>query len=280
MPLYRPSELRSFLHQLGISPKRQLSQNFLIDGNVLKKIAALAELKPGDFVLEIGPGPGVLTEHLLENGCTVVAVEKDDLFAEKLIRLQTVPETLQVVHGDILEFPMEEHLKKWLPDGVKAKVVANIPYHLTAPIIEKIVHAPSVISTATLMVQDEVARRMVATAKTEDFSSFSLFLQYHSDVQYGFLVPPNCFYPPPRVNSAVVRFDLKKRFQVAQEAEFLALIRLVFNQRRKMIRSTLKKLYNEELIEKALHAVGESPLARPEELSIEKWVQFFHDISR
>jgi 16S rRNA (adenine1518-N6/adenine1519-N6)-dimethyltransferase len=275
MPLYRPSELREFLASLGIFPKKKLSQNFLIDGNVLKKIAALSELKPGDWVVEIGPGPGVLTELLLEQGCHVVAIEKDTVFAGALNRLQNSTNSLEVCCGDIMDFSFEEHLKKKMPQGVKAKVVANIPYHLTSPIIEKILSSPNVIQSATLMVQEEVARRCVASPGGADFSSFSVFLQFYSHVRYGFLVPPNCFYPPPKVDSAVIRFDLQKKFSLADEEGFFKMVRCAFMQRRKMAKSSLRQLYESENIENAFHKLGKNPQVRPEELSLEEWVQFF-----
>lgn len=275
MPLYRPSELREFLASLGIFPKKALSQNFLIDGNVLKKIAALSELKSGDFVVEIGPGPGVLTEHLLEIGCHVIAVEKDTVFAGVLNRLKKSASVLEVCCGDIMDFSFDDELQKRLPHGVKAKVVANIPYHLTSPIIEKILSSPRVIQSATLMVQEEVARRCVASAQSADFSSFSIFLQFYSHVRYGFLVPPNCFYPPPKVDSAVIRFDLEKRFSLADEEGFFKMVRCAFMQRRKMAKSSLKKLYAAEAIETALQKLGKNLQVRPEELSVEEWVRFF-----
>ncbi|MDB6081866.1 MAG: rsmA, partial [Chlamydiia bacterium] len=261
-------------------PKKSLSQNFLIDGNIVKKISLLADVREGDFVLEIGPGPGVLTEHLLELGCHIIAVERDELFAEMLPRLQGKMGTLEVFCADILKFDIQEHLRKRLPPGVKAKVISNIPYHLTAPIIEKIVDSSDVLYSATLMVQDEVARRCVAKVPSPDYSSFSLFLQYHAAVQYGFLVPPKCFYPAPNVDSAVIRFDLQKRFSVQKEKEFLAVVRLAFNQRRKMIRATLRDLYKAEIVESSLESLAKNPKARPEELSIESWVALFECLEK
>ena len=275
MPLYRPTELREFLTTLGIFPKKKLSQNFLIDGNVLKKIVSLAELEEGDYVVEIGPGPGVLTEQLLKCGCCVIAIEKDRLFARELQRLEKEKTKLEVYEADIMGFPLVEHLKKRLPFGSKAKVVANIPYHLTSPIIEKIIQSESVVSSATLMVQHEVAKRLVAKAGSSDYSSFSIFLQFYSNVQYGFLVPPKCFYPPPKVDSAVIRFDLEKKFPHIDEEAFFKLVRTGFMQRRKMVKSTLKELYPSKKIEEALELIGKTTQARPEEISLPEWVRFF-----
>jgi len=121
MPLYRPSELQNFLASLGIRPRKGLSQNFLIDGNILKKISATAQLQTGDLVLEIGSGPGVLTEHLLGIGCRVIAIEKDTLFAEMLTRLQNEEKALEVIAADVLEVDFVSLLKKKTHSWAKSK---------------------------------------------------------------------------------------------------------------------------------------------------------------
>src|SRR6185295_5359624 len=166
MPLYRPSELRTFLDSLGVRAKKSLSQNFLVDGNIVKKIIQLAQVTSIDTILEIGPGPGVLTEELVQHAKRVIAVEMDRAFAEALHRLSGV----EVVSCDILKFDMS-----CLPE--KTKVVANIPYHITTPIIEQMV-ASRRIQSATLMVQKELAERIAAKPATREFSSLSLFVQY------------------------------------------------------------------------------------------------------
>lgn len=279
MPLYRPSELRSFLTSLGIAPKKSLSQNFLIDGNILKKIVAASGVQAGDVVVEIGPGPGALTELLLETGCQVVAIEKDKTFANALLRLQNESGALEVHSADVMGFSFEEALQKKLAPGKKAKVVANIPYHLTSPIIEKIINSSSVISTATLMVQEEVARRFTAGADSEDFSHISIFMQFYSDVQYAFSVPANCFYPVPKVDSAVIHFEVEKKFAVDDVAAFFLLTRTAFMQKRKMIKASVKKLFPSELVEAALKELGKTERARPSELSVDQWVQLFHKLN-
>ncbi|MES2273717.1 MAG: rRNA adenine dimethyltransferase family protein, partial [Chlamydiota bacterium] len=134
-----------------------MSQNFLIDQNIVHKILRIADVQPGDSVLEIGPGPGALTSALLEAGAHVFAVELDNLFADQLLRLQTADQRLHVFNADFLEFPLS-----CLPPSLK--VVANLPYHITAPILEKIFNSAPLFSTLTIMVQKEVAERMAAVA--------------------------------------------------------------------------------------------------------------------
>lgn len=274
--LYRPSELRALLDSLGVFPKKGLSQNFLIDGNILDKIALLAELQPGDLVVEIGPGPGALTEKLLACGCHVLAIEKDPVFAHRLQEKEDP--LLEAWCEDVLDFPLELELRKRLLDGKKAKVVANIPYHLTTPILQKIMKLPDLVECAVLMVQEEVARRCTAACSTKDFSSFTLFLHYYSKPRYGFYVSPKCFYPVPKVGSAIIRLDIGKRYEVSDEEQFFVVTRTAFGQRRKMMTSSLKELYPLDRIQRALEAIGKPITTRPEAISIEEWIVFFNTL--
>lgn len=264
--MYRPSELHGLLNTLGVRPKKGLSQNFLIDGNILDKIVQLAEVQAGDIVLEIGPGPGALTEKLLQAGCKVIAVEKDATFAQ-VLEEKGDPQ-LTVYCEDILKFSFEEKITS------RAKVVANLPYHLTTPIIQKLVRMPERIERAVLMVQEEMARRCIAPCGTKEFSSFTLFLQYYTKVRYGFFVSPTCFYPVPKVGSAVIRLDLAKRYEVQDEEKFFTTTRTAFSQRRKMLTSSLKELYPLDQIRQALLRMQKPETIRPEALSIEEWVEF------
>lgn len=260
MTLYRPSELRQFLEGLGKRPSKALSQNFLIDGNILQKILKTADVQPGDNIIEIGPGPGALTEQLLRQGAHVIAIEKDPLFAESLNRLQTEDNRLQIISDDFLKLDIESLISK------KTKVVANIPYNITTPILTKLVPLYPNIISLTLMVQKEVAKRFVAQKGTPEYGSFTLFLQHYSDTEYAFTVEPTCFYPPPSVHSAVVHLTLKKPNETPYPE---TLIRSAFQQRRKMLKSSLK----EYPVEEALTQMGLNPKARPEELSLNDFLE-------
>lgn len=277
MPLYRPSELRNFLDSLGISPKKVLSQNFLIDGNIVNKILDSSKVEAGDVVLEIGPGPGVLTEALLDKGATVIAVERDDTLASALNRLSHKPGQLHVFAEDIMTFPIEETLAKLNHTQKKVKVIANLPYHLTSAIIAKLIVMQDLISSLTLMVQEEVARRFTAEANTKNYSSFALFLQFYSNPHYAFLVSSRCFYPAPKVASAVVFLELKEPLQSIDTNSFFHMTRTAFQQRRKMLRSSLKELYPTKDIENALISLGYTAESRPEALSLDTFIKF-HDL--
>lgn len=275
MPIYKPTELHQFLEEIGAAPKKGLSQNFLTDGNILRKIVKTADVMPGDVILEIGPGPGSLTEELLKAGAHVIAVEKDVKFAGALDRLQTPDNRLQVYCADIMEFPIKEKLQPFLEAGKKAKTIANLPYHLTTPIIASLVTHDELFSLLVLMVQEEVARRFTAKPRTSDYSSFTVFLQFYSTPSYGFMVSKSCFYPSPKVDSAIVKLELKEAALKEGVEDFFQMTRTAFEHRRKMLRGSLKELYGAPEIEKALLAIGKSEKSRPEELSLNEFISLF-----
>lgn len=279
MAIYKPTELLEFLEGLGIAPKKGLSQNFLIDGNILRKIVSTAHISPGEVVVEIGPGPGSLTEQLLDSGAHVVAVEKDAVLAKALERLKTGDRRLDVYCHDIMTFPLEEVLAPLLTGGRTAKVIANLPYHLTTPIIAKLVPQHKLFSNLILMVQDEVARRFTAMPKTPEYSSFTVFLNFYSQPRYAFSVSNSCFYPSPKVNSAIVDLALKEPPHVSDVEGFFKLTRTAFQHRRKMLRGSLRELYAPQAMEAALMALGKNPLARPEDLSLAEFIQLFEKLN-
>lgn len=278
MPIYQPSELHQFLKEQGLSPRKGLSQNFLIDGNILRKIVASAHVEADDWVVEIGPGPGALTEQLLNTGAHVIAIEKDAGMAKALSRLQQEGR-LSIFCDDIMQFPLEETLKTHLPQGKKAKLIANLPYHLTTPILTQFVTQADHFSSLTVMVQDEVAKRFTAKSKTSAYGSITVFLNVYAAVHYAFRVSRNCFYPQPNVDSAIVTFTLHPPQQLEKTDDFFKITRRAFEQRRKMLKSSLSEMIEPQKIEAALHAC-ELPLnTRPEELSLEQWTAFYHALN-
>jgi 16S rRNA (adenine1518-N6/adenine1519-N6)-dimethyltransferase len=272
MKIFKPSELQTFLKELGVQAKSSLSQNFLIDGNIIQKIAQAARIAPGDQVIEIGPGPGALTEALLEKGAHVIAIEMDTHFASALQRLQTSDQRLQIFNTDILEFPLIDLLQKL---SKKAKVVANLPYHITTPILTLLLPLYQWVDALTIMVQKEFADRMAAQKNTKDYSSFSIFLQFYARVVECFLVSPNCFFPKPKVYSSVVHCQLHPPLMSSHIEAFFQLTRTAFGQRRKMLRSSLKELYGAKCVEDALIKMGHPSTQRPEALSVEEFISLF-----
>lgn len=278
MPIYKPSELMHFLEGLGIRPRKGMSQNFLIDGNILRKIVQTAEVEVNDLVLEIGSGPGSLTEILLTSGAEVIAVEKDEILAKALERLD-VDNRLHIYCEDIMQFPLEEILSPLLK-GKKAKVIANLPYHLTTPIIAKLAPLHEIFSTLVLMVQDEVAERFVAKPGTSEYSSFTVFLNFYSNPSYAFKVTKNCFFPPPKVNSAIVKLDLKPPILQRDVEGFFIMTRTAFQQRRKMLRVSLKDLYKSDKVSFSLSSIHLNPQARPEDLSLEQFISLYQSLCK
>lgn len=275
MPLYKPSELTEFLRSIGASPRKSLSQNFLIDGNIIRHILAAGNIHSGDQIVEIGPGPGCLTEALLEAGSRVVAVEADGALAIALKRLETTENFLKIIQGDALKEPLEKIFNAFPSPSQKIKLFSNLPYHITTPLLTRFVERFDHISTIIVMVQDEVAKRMIAKPKTKDYGSLSLFLQFYADIDYVFKVSRRCFYPVPRVDSAVVRLNLKQPPDV-DPSLFFQMTRKSFGQRRKVLKNSLKTLYNPEDIERALHTLKMNPLTRAEELSLSQFIDLFH----
>ncbi len=259
-------ELKAFLTALGARPKKGLSQNFLVDHNIITKLLNYASVKKGDYVLEIGAGPGAITEILVKREADVVAVELDTAFAEALKRFP-----ITIYAEDILVFSLDSLERR-------AKVVANLPYHITAPILGRLLPRRDLFSTLTLVVQEEVARRMVAQPKTSDYSSLTLFLQFYAEVDYAFRISRHCFYPAPKVDSAVVHLVLREPPPVHPDPFFL-FVRTAFQQRRKMLKNTLTSLYEKDLVETALKHAGINPKARPEELSLDAYLALFSYLS-
>jgi 16S rRNA (adenine1518-N6/adenine1519-N6)-dimethyltransferase len=268
MNLHRPSELIRFLEEQGFAPRKRLSQNFLIDGNIVRKMVVLAGVQPGSSVIEIGPGPGVLTEALLAAGAHVRALELDSGFARALERLQTTDHRLEVIAGDALEFP-------FAAQG-PCHIVANLPYHITTPLLAKILPLYPQVTSITIMVQKEFAERMLAEPGSKECSHLSLFTRYYSTVASHFIVKPSCFYPRPRVHSAVVRCIPHAPPLEEETVPFFELTRRAFQHKRKMLRASLKEL----AIEQALSRLHLPLTARPQELSLDQWVALFLMLKR
>ncbi len=260
------SELLTFLQVHSLAPLKQLSQNFLVDRNILDKICRTAHVEPGEFIVEIGPGPGALTQALLDRGAHLLAIEKDRGFAALLPRLQTPDQRLDVICQDALEASLPT-------PATPFKVVANLPYHITTPLLAKLCHHSPFLSSAVVMVQKEVAERLTSPEE----SSLSLFLQFHGHVSREFSVSKECFYPKPSIDSTVIRITFHPPPPVDAKA-FFTLVHTAFRQKRKMIRSSLRGLYPPQIVEKALSSLSLRPDERPERLCLDAWLALFHKL--
>lgn len=275
-----PAFLRRKLQEKGLSPRRSLGQNFLVDENILHKIISAATPTPGDFILDIGAGPGALSLALAESGCHVIALEKDKGLAS-FLREEAEErgfDRLQVVEGDVRRLELRETCADlWgeEPFMRKIKVVGNLPYYLTTPLLFQLLQGDLQLQLLVLMVQLEVARRIKAAPGSKEYGALSLLCRYYSRPRLLFKVPPSVFYPPPEVASAVVSLEVLDRppSEVGNEDLFWAIVKKAFQKRRKTLPNALEGLHNlhkeqwAELIKKA----GLSPSCRGETLSLEQF---------
>lgn len=275
MGIYKPSVLHNFLSQINANPKKNLSQNFLIDKNIVNKILEAAEVKKDDFIVEIGPGPGVLTEALLNLGAFVFAIEKDNKFAQALSRFQTYDQRLTVFENDALNFDFSILMKTDKP----LKLIANLPYNIATPILINLLPKHTLFSSITVMVQKEVGKRLLAKPSSKDYGSLTIFTNFYSNPRLRFHINPHCFYPAPKVVSSVITFFLCQPDQnIKSENGFFTFVRQCFQQRRKMIKNSLKSFYSLDMISTGLNAIHRSNKIRAEDLTLDEFVLLFNQI--
>jgi 16S rRNA (adenine1518-N6/adenine1519-N6)-dimethyltransferase len=272
MPL-SPSATRELLARLGHQPKRFLGQNFLVDGNIVRKSVKLAGVSAGDAVVEIGPGLGTLTSALLEAGAEVWAVEKDrQLHAHLATTLAKGQPCLHLLEGDAMEHPLAA-----LPAGRTAafKIVANLPYAISTPWMDAVLGGP-LPERMLLMLQQEAAQRYVAEPGSKQFGAISIFVQSAYATGPGHKVGAGCFYPQPDVESCLLNL-VRRPAPFIFAPEIKALIRACFQQRRKQIGSLLRRKLTEAQAAAwlaRLAAAGLGPQARPEQIPVALWWQF------
>ncbi len=250
-------------------PNKRLGQNFLIDPNIVRKIVALAELRPGDHVLEIGPGRGILTEALSRAAGHVTAVEVDPRLHAYLETRQAELPNVELVCDDALAYPVEN-----LPMGTV--VVANLPYYISTPLLFRLLDQRGRFPRMVLMLQDEVADRLVAQPGGSDYGVLSVMAQYAADITKAFRVSAQCFRPRPDVASAVVRLGMKERTRLSpkEEATFRALVKAAFAHRRKTLVNSLRdEGYELHPVIETLQRLEIALARRAETLSVEDFLQ-------
>ncbi|HXX80338.1 MAG TPA: 16S rRNA (adenine(1518)-N(6)/adenine(1519)-N(6))-dimethyltransferase RsmA [Thermodesulfovibrionales bacterium] len=250
--------------------KRPLGQNFLFDPSILNRMILTARLLPGDTVVEIGPGHGKLTAMLAAQVKRVIAIELDQALYERLRMALSAYDNIEVVHADALRYPYDT-LDTF-------KVVANIPYYITTPIIFRLFEHRDRLSSITITVQREVAHRMVAESGGKDYGVLSLMVQYYGKAKLAFVVPKGAFRPVPKVDSAVVHIELyeKPPVSVRDERFFFRVIKTAFSQRRKMLLNGLKSVSGD--IRGKLVFAGIDPARRPETLSMEEFARLSDEL--
>ena len=271
--LSNPKVTIQTIQKYGFRFQKRYGQNFLIDDHVIRKILRAADITKEDTVVEIGPGIGTLTQYLAEAAGKVYAVEIDEKLLPILADTLSTYENVEVIHNDILKCD----LNRLLGEGNRCKIVANLPYYITTPIIMGLLEGQVPAESITVMVQKEVAERMDAGPGSKIYGALSLAVQYYADTYLAANVPPNCFMPRPAVGSAVIRLTARKEppVSVKDDRHMFRLIRASFNERRKTLVNGLRNDpelgITKEAVEAALTEMGLPTTVRGETLSL---VQF------
>ncbi len=276
--LSNPQVTIETIQKYGFDFQKKYGQNFLIDARVLDKIIAAAEIGPEDCVLEIGPGIGTMTQYLAEQAGKVIAVEIDDKLIPILQETLKDYDNVRIIHQDVMKLDLNE-LAATENHGKPMKVVANLPYYITTPIIMGLFEQNVPLQNITVMVQKEVADRMQVGPGTKEYGALSLAVQYYAKPYIVANVPPNCFIPRPNVASAVIRLTRYTEPPIAVKNEKLMfqLIRASFNQRRKTlvngIGNAAQLNYTKEQVQQALERMGASPTVRGETFTLEDFAR-------
>lgn len=277
---------KNIMSKYNIRANKKYGQNFLIDDGILEKIVSESDISKNDLVIEIGPGLGNLTEYLLNASKYVILVEIDTKMIEVLTDRFKDYSNYMLINEDILKVNIDELVKKVEKENNMSfdniKVVANLPYYITTPIIFKLLEDENSISSITVMVQKEVAQRMVASPKSKDFGILTLMVKYFSDADIKMIVPNSSFIPEPGVTSAVIRLDKQSKYNVKNEKLLFELIHKSFAQRRKKMTNSLvatkfnnmEKTEIEELFKKCNIDLN----TRAEELDINEYIKIIDNI--
>lgn len=276
--LSNPQVTIATLKKYDFDFKKKFGQNFLIDAHVLNKIMDAADVGENDFVLEIGPGIGTMTQYLAERARQVLAVEIDKKAIPILENTLGMYDNVTILNEDILKVDLNRVAMEY-NDGKPIKVVANLPYYITTPIVMSLFESHVPMENITVMVQKEVAERMQAGPGSKDYGALSLAVQYYAEPYIAANVPPNCFMPRPNVGSAVIRLTRYEEPPVAVKDEHLLfeLIRASFNQRRKTLQNGIANYqnlnYTKDQVAAALEKIGQSVTVRGEKFTLQEFAQ-------
>jgi 16S rRNA (adenine1518-N6/adenine1519-N6)-dimethyltransferase len=253
-----------------LRPKKSLGQNFLRDENISRKIVRAIAVRPDDVVVEVGPGEGALTKYLAQQVQKLIVVDIDARVTKHLA--ETYPNgEVEILNQDFLTVDLEDIARR---SGQCVRIVGNIPYNITTPILFHILDRYEAVVDATLMMQKEVARRIVASPHAKEYGILAVFCQLFADVKLLFDVSPNAFYPKPKVTSSVVRLRMlgAPRFTLTDEQFFRRMVRSIFGKRRKTLRNSLAYFTSDEGIAQPAHVADIDLQQRPENLTLEELV--------
>lgn len=271
--LYSAKYLKQIIEDHRFKFSKSLGQNFLIDGNIVKKIVRDAGITKDDYILEVGPGIGTLTEELSLRAKKVVAVEIDKNLLPILDITLKRYENIEILHGDILDIDIKQLIDERL-EGGPVKVVANLPYYVTTPIIARFLEEDLNVESLTIMVQKEVAQRMVSKEGSKVYGSLSVFVNFYSEPEILLNVPKSVFMPSPKIDSAVIRLNMKKDLPRVDKDQFFKVVKASFSKRRKTILNALSSYgfqLTKEEFKTALENAAIDPKSRAEELNLEQF---------
>lgn len=266
------------INKYGFTFQKRFGQNFLIDEHVLNKIIDAALIEKEDGVIEIGPGIGTMTERLCEKAEKVVAIEIDKDLIPILSETLSEYDNVKIINKDVMQLDLKALIDEEF-SGMNVRVVANLPYYITTPIVMMLLESRLNISSITIMVQKEVAQRMQAGPGTKDYGALSLAVQYYADTYIAANVPANCFMPRPKVGSGVIRLSVHETptVEVADEKLMFSIIRAAFNQRRKTLVNAINNYegltISKEQVENALSKMQQPVTVRGEALSLSQFAE-------
>ena len=277
----KPGTIKELMAKYNVRPNKSLGQNFLVDNNILDKIIEAGEVSESDHVVEIGPGLGSLTERLACSADKVTVIEKDSSLIPVLKETLSEYNNIRYIEGDVLKVDWDEITEP----GERVKVIANLPYYITTPIIMGILEQDLPVDLMVFMVQKEVAERMVAgPTDGKDYGSLSIAVQFYSDVEIVSTVPPTVFIPRPTVDSAIVKLSrlTESAVKVQSKEMFFKVVRASFQQRRKTLRNSLSNVLDVPLskdeITEAIESVGLDSRVRGEKLGLDEFGRLANEI--
>ena len=276
------SSTKTIVDKYGFRLTKSLGQNFLVDNNILESIIDSADLTGDDVVFEIGTGVGTLTRELSRHAKKVIAIEIDKKLIPILKETLSGCDNVTIIHQDLLKTDIEDLVDQY-GEGRPIKIVANLPYYITTPIIMKFLESYIKVDSFVLMVQKEVADRIAAKPSTKDYGSLTVAIQYYADSSIMSTVPRSAFFPPPNVDSAVIKLSSRaeRPVDVVDEKLFFKVIRGSFSKRRKTILNSLSTYedFNKETVSKALKSAGIDPIRRGETLTIDEFALLTNSVA-
>ena len=279
--LSSPSATKRIVEKHGFKFSKSLGQNFLIDSNVVDNIVEGANIGPEDFVIEVGPGIGTLTREIAKRAKNVIAVEIDKSLIPILENTLSDVENVELINEDILKMDIKKVIDEKL-EGKRVKLIANLPYYITTPIVMRFIEEEIPVSSIVVMIQKEVADRMNAVPSTKDYGSLSVAVQYYCETEIVTNVPKTVFIPQPKVDSTVIRLDVLEnpKIKVVDKKLFFKVVKGAFSKRRKTILNCLGSYdmgVSKEDIKRILESAGIDPVRRGETLSIDEFARLSNE---